>query len=39
MAHSDFPLRSKALVNGPSVNWSPLLWGLSTQEQKGLLGP
>lgn len=26
-------------MNGPSVNWFPLVWGLSTQEQKGLLGP
>lgn len=40
-ARSDFPLRNKdpQLVNGPSDNWSPPVWGLSAREQKGLLGP
>lgn len=41
VACGDFPLRNKdpQLVNGPSDNWSPLVWGRSAQEQKGLLGP
>jgi len=41
VARSDFPLRNKdpQLVNGPSDNWSPPVWGLSAQEQRGLLGP
>lgn len=40
VAHSDFPLRSKEpeLVNGPSGNWPPAVWGLNAREETGLLG-